>query len=63
MDRLFDDDIERSQTTDPTDKLAQALEMMAAGINLKRVALRTAAPDATESEIDAELERWLIADG
>jgi Rv0078B-related antitoxin len=62
MDRLLRDDLELSRKTEPAEKLAQALEMMAAGIRLKRSALRDAQPGATESEIDAELERWLIAD-
>jgi Rv0078B-related antitoxin len=63
MDRLLQDDIERSQTTDPAEKLVQALEMMATGIGLKRAALRAAQPSASERDIDAQLERWLTADG
>jgi hypothetical protein len=63
MDRLLADDIERSQKTDPAQKLAQALDMMATGIRLKRAVLRAAQPGASESDIDAQLERWLTADG
>jgi hypothetical protein len=63
VDRLLQNDIEVSQRTDPSEKLAQALDMMAAGVRIKRAALRAAEPDATENEIDAKLERWLTADG
>ena len=63
MDRLLADDIERSQKADPAEKLAQALDLMAAGVRLKRAALRAAQPGASESEINAQLERWLTADG
>jgi hypothetical protein len=63
MDRLVRNDIELSQSTDPAEKLAQALEMMATGIDLKRAALQTAQPSATEGEIEAQLEQWLTSDG
>lgn len=63
MDSLQQDDIEMSQRTDPSEKLAQALEMMAAGVRIKRAALKAAEPGASEGEIDAKLERWLTADG
>jgi hypothetical protein len=63
VDCLLEDDIEESRRTDPSEKLAQALELMAAGIRIKRAALRAAEPGASESESDAKLERWLIADG
>jgi hypothetical protein len=63
VDPLLQDDIEVSQRTDPSEKLAQALEMMATGVRIKRAALRAAEPGASENEIDAMLERWLTADG
>ena len=63
MDSLRLDDIETSRITDPASKLAQALEMMAEGFRLKRAALRAAQPSASDSEIDAQLERWLCSDG
>jgi hypothetical protein len=63
VDPLLKDDIHRSQTTDPAEKLAQALEMMATGIRLKRAGLRAAQPGASEREIDAQLRSWLAADG
>jgi hypothetical protein len=62
VDPLLLDDIEQSKRTDPSEKLAQALDLMATGIRLKRVALRAAHPGASDVDIEAQLERWL-ADG
>jgi len=61
VDALLRHDIELNRTTDPSEKLVQALEMMATGIRLKRAALRVARPHVPDTEIDAELERWLFA--
>jgi hypothetical protein len=63
VDPLLQDDIERSRTTSPEEKLAQALEMMATGIRLKRAALRAAQPGLSEHDLDDQLERWLATDG
>ncbi len=63
MDALIADDLETSRQTPPAEKLAQALDMAEAGIQLKRAALRLALPDSTEQDVDAALERWLLADG
>jgi hypothetical protein len=62
MDALTADDVETSRQTAPAEKLAQALEMAEAGIRLKRAGLRSALPDATEEDVDAALERWLLSD-
>lgn len=62
MDRLRHDDIERARRTPPEEKLRQALDLMAAGIELHRAGLRARRPEATEAEIDAEVRRWLIRD-
>ena len=62
MDRLLQDDIETSRATSPEQKLAQAIELMETGIRLKRAALRRALPEASETEIDEALERWLTSD-
>jgi hypothetical protein len=62
MDRLRLDDIERARSTPPGEKLSQALEMMAAGIRLKRAALRSRHPRSSDEEIDAMLQRWLESD-
>jgi hypothetical protein len=59
MDRLRQDDIDRARRTPPAAKLRQALEAMASGIRLKRVALRSNHPNATEEEIEAMLRAWL----
>ncbi len=55
-------DIEIDRTLTPADKLAQAFEMNAAGIRLKRAALRLQHPDATDAEIEAMVTAWLFAD-
>jgi hypothetical protein len=62
MDALTVDDLETSRNTPPEEKLVQAFEMADAGIRLKRAALRHASPDSTEQDVDAALERWLLAD-
>jgi hypothetical protein len=63
MDALNADDLETSRRTLPEEKLAQVLDMADAGIRLKRAALRHSSPHSTEQEVDAALERWLMADG
>lgn len=60
MDALTADDLETSRRTPPEEKLAQVFDMADAGIRLKRAALRHALPDATEQDVDAALERWLL---
>jgi hypothetical protein len=59
VDPLVEHDVEIARRTPPAQKLAQALELMATGIGLKRAALRHTAPEATEREIDEALVRWL----
>ena len=44
MDSLRRDDVERARATPEGEKLSQGLEMMAAGIRLKRAALATRHP-------------------
>jgi len=62
MDALTADDLETSRRTPAAQKLVQALELADAGIRLKRAALRHASPNSTEQDVDAALERWLLAD-
>jgi hypothetical protein len=62
MDALAADDLETSRRTSPEEKLVMALEMAEAGIRLKRATLRQALPDATEEDVEAALERWLLTD-
>jgi hypothetical protein len=63
MDDLRVDDVNRSLSMTPAQKLAQALELMAVGLRLKRAAIRAARPGASEAEIDREFELWLFAGG
>jgi hypothetical protein len=62
VDALERDDIERSRRTPPEVKLAQALEMMAAGLRLQRVKLEREHPDANPEEIERMFTAWLRAD-
>ena len=59
MDALEADDLESARELSPAQKLAQALEMMSAGIRMKRSALRRRYPAAQEVEIDRLLTAWL----
>jgi hypothetical protein len=58
LDPLTQSDIELSREASPAEKLQQALELMRMGIRWKRAALITRAPDASEAEIQAQLEQW-----
>jgi len=62
VDALERDDIERSRATPPEVKLAQALEMMAAGRRLQRAKLERGHPDASAAEIERMFADWLRAD-
>ena len=59
MDALEAEDLESARDLRPAQKLAQALEMMSAGIRMKRSALRQRYPAAQEMEIDRLLTAWL----
>jgi hypothetical protein len=63
MDPLLASDLELAQKATPAEKLAQALEMMRAGIRLKRDALRHQLPSASAAEIADMLSAWLVQDG
>jgi hypothetical protein len=52
VDALEQDNIERSRTAAPELKLAQALELMPAGIRLQRSKLQRQHPDATPAELE-----------
>ena len=56
-------DLELAAQVSPAEKLAQALEMMTAGIRLKRCSLRHHFPGASEAEIENMLMAWLAQDG
>jgi hypothetical protein len=61
VDALAEHDLQVAREASPSEKLEQALELMEAGLRLKRDVLRNMQPDASDAEIEAELERWLIA--
>jgi len=62
MDALEASDIELARRTPPEQKLAQALELMAVGLRLKREQLRREHPGAAEDEIEKLYLAWLLAD-
>ncbi len=62
MDALHADDIRRARETPPSEKLRQACELMAFGINLQRQNLRRRNPAATDEEIEALLMSWMLED-
>jgi len=61
VDPLESHDIRAAREAEPSEKLAQALELMAFGFRLKLDALRSQRPEASEAEIKVEFERWLSA--
>lgn len=63
MDALLAHDREHARQLDPAEKLQQALDVMRAGIRLKRSTLRRQFPDADETEVDRRLAEWLSGDG
>jgi hypothetical protein len=62
-DLLEELDVEESRRLPPGEKLAQALELMAVGLQLKRASLRKAKESASERELDEAMTRWLLVDG
>jgi hypothetical protein len=62
VDALRAHDIERARSETPATKLFQALELMEAGFRLKRRALRTRYPNASEEEIQRLFLDWLFSD-
>ncbi len=63
MDRLRHDDLDRARRTPIEERARQTLDMMASGIRLQRVALRSRYSSATEEEIEQRLRAWLARDG
>jgi hypothetical protein len=63
MDALQVHDREQALRLSPAEKLVQALEVMRAGIRLKRSTLHRQFPEADEAELDRRLAEWLRADG
>lgn len=63
MDALLAHDREHARQLDPAEKLRQALDVMRAGIRLKRLTLRRQFAEADETEVDHHLAEWLRGDG
>jgi len=63
VDALEVNDRELSRALAPEEKLAQALEMMSVGFDLKRTSLRERFPNSSEHEIEKLLAAWLTSDG
>jgi hypothetical protein len=61
LDPLVEHDIRVAGEVAPGEKLRQALELMAAGLRLKRDLLNSARPDASEAERQAAFEEWLLS--
>lgn len=59
VDALEQNDVERSGATPPEVKLAQALDMMAAGMRLQRAKLEREHPDASPQELERMFVEWL----
>jgi len=53
---------EHARLLEPAEKLQQALDVMRAGIRLKRSTLRRQFPEADETEVDHRLAKWLRGD-
>lgn len=62
MDTLEQSDIEFARNTSAEVKLAQALQMMAEGLRLKREQLRRDNPSADAAELEKLYFAWLFAD-
>ena len=60
VDELRRDDILSARNSSPADKLSQALELMAYGLELKRQYLQREMPDASANEIEEAFESWLF---
>jgi hypothetical protein len=63
MDALLAHDLEHARRLEPAEKLQQALDVMRAGIRLKRSTLRRQLAEADEAEVDRRLAEWLLGDG
>ncbi len=63
LDELSLDDIVTAREASPAERLSQALEVMAYGLEVKRQNLRRARPDASDDDIDKAFEQWLFDRG
>lgn len=60
VDNLRQDDIRSARELSLKDKLDQALEAMAYGLEVKRENLQRGLPEGTVSDIDKAFEAWLF---
>lgn len=60
MGLLLQDSVQRSQKATPEEKAAQGLELIEAGLWLKRAGLRARYPGETELQIERRLREWLL---
>jgi len=61
--RIRQDDILSANELSAKDKLGQALEMMAYGLDVKRQNLKRINPDASDRDVDVAFDAWLFARG
>ena len=59
MDAVSEYDLRRTRCTAPEVKLAQALELMRLGFELRAAALRERYPTESEAQLAARLRAWL----
>ena len=62
VDALEQSDIDFARAATPEQKLAQALQMMAEGLRLKREQLRREHPSLTDDELEKLYIAWLFSD-
>jgi len=63
VDPIRQDDIHSARELSPKDKLSQALEVMAYGLNVKRQNLQRVNPDASDRDVEIAFDAWLFARG
>jgi hypothetical protein len=62
MDALEQFDLAQDVDTTPEQKLGQALETMAEGLQLKRRVLQVQHPELDEAEIEQAFQHWLFSE-
>lgn len=62
MDALEQSDIDFARRATPEQKLAQALQMMAEGLRLKRQQIRREHPSLSDHELEKLYLEWLFSD-
>lgn len=62
MNPLRKQDIQRKAQMSPQERMREVFAAHDEGIRLKWLALKARYPSATEAEIDAKLNEWLLVD-